>query len=69
MIKNLIFRVYLLIPNFLEKRQKTKKKKKKKKDYSFYNTVLLKEPHSFYKSQLLQHYKKYTPVKRAKTYF
>ena len=68
MIKNLIFRVYLLIPDFLVESLKANKKKKKK-DYSFYNTVLLKEPHSFYKSQLLQHYKKYTPVKRAKTYF
>ena len=69
MIKNLIFRVYLLIPDFLVESLKAYKKKQNKKDYSFYNTVLLKEPHSFYKSQLLQHYKKYTPVKRAKTYF
>ena len=53
MIKNLIFGVSLLI--FWQKVSKsTKATKKKTKKNSFYNTNLLKTPHSFCKSQLAQ---------------
>ena len=47
-------------------------KKDCKKDHSFYNPVSLKEPHSFYKRQLTQHYKNYTQKyspNRAKNMF
>ena len=33
----------------------------------FYNTVSPKKLHSFYESQLTQHFKKYTPVTQPKT--
>ena len=65
MIKNLIFGVYLLVSDFSG--QSLKPSKTSKKDHSFYNTVSLKMPHSFYKPQLTQHYKKYTPATLPKT--
>ena len=48
----------------------SKPTKTSKKCHSFYNTVSLKKPHSFfYEPQLTQHYKKYTPATQLKTCF
>ena len=38
------------------------------KNHSFYNSVSLKKPHSFYEPQLTHHYKKYTPTNQPKIY-
>ena len=40
--------------------------KTSKKDQSFYNTVLLKNPHSFYEPQLTQNHQSYTPATQLK---
>ena len=67
MIKNLVFGVYLLISDFLV--ESLKANKNYQKYHSFYNTVQLKKPHSFYEPQLTQHCKKYSPVTQVKTSF
>ena len=54
MIKNFVFGVYLLISDFLKVSKPTK--------------ASLKTFHSFYKPQLIQHYKKYTPSNTAYIY-
>ena len=42
-------------------------KKSQSQHHSFYNTVLLQKPHSFYKSQIIQHCKNiYTPATQPK---
>ena len=64
MIKNLTFEVYLLISDFLVRSLKVNKTYQE--NYSFYNTVSLKTPHSFYKPQHTQHYKKHAPVTQQK---
>ena len=64
MIENLIFWVYLLILDFPVESLKANKNWK---DHSFYSTVSLKKPHSFYKPQPTQRYKKYTPATQPKT--
>ena len=38
------------------------------KFYSFYNTVLLRKPHSFYEPQLTRHWKKYALATQPKTF-
>ena len=50
-------------------RKSQNQQKLAKKQPSFYNTVLLKNPHSFYEPRLTQHYKKYTPTIQPKTWF
>ena len=67
MIKNLIFGVSELISDFLV--EFSKPTKTSKKDHSFYNTVLLQKPHSFYEPHLTQYYKTYTPATQPKTCF
>ena len=62
---NLIFWMYLLIPDFLQKVSKTRKTSQK--DPSLFNTVWLKKAHSFYKSQLTKHCKEYIPATQPKT--
>ena len=42
------------------------KKSQNQQDHSFYNTVSLKKPHSFYEPQLTHHCKKYTPAAHPK---
>ena len=56
MIKNLIFGFYFPNSSFLV--ESLKVNKTSKKDHSFYNTISLKKPHSFYEPQLTQHYEK-----------
>ena len=53
MIKNHILGIYLLISDFLV--ECLKANKISKTDHSFYDTVLLKKPHSFFEPQLTQH--------------
>ena len=43
--------------------------KTSKKDNSFYNTLSLEKPHSFYEPQLTRHCRKYTPAIQPKTCF
>ena len=54
MIKNFLFEVYLLISDFLV--ESLKANGNQQKSHSFYNTVSLEKPHSFYEPQLTQHY-------------
>ena len=64
MIENLFFGVgYLLISDFLVQCQN--QKNASNKDDRFDNTVSLKKT-SFYKLDLTQHYKKYSPVTKPK---
>ena len=42
--------------------------KTSKKDHSFYNTVSLKVPHSFYEPQLTSHWKWYAPATQPKSF-
>ena len=43
------------------------KKSQSQQDHSFYNTVFIKKPHSFYEPQLTQYCKKYTTATKRKT--
>ena len=61
MIQNLIFGVYYLR---FSGRKSQSQQKLTKKDHSFYNTVSLKKPHSFYEPKLIQHCKKHSPATR-----
>ena len=47
----------------------SKSTKTSKKDNSFYNTLSLEKPHSFYEPQLTRHCRKYTPAIQPKTCF
>ena len=53
--------------NFRFSGRVSKPTKTSNKDYPFYNTVSLKKHQSFYKPQLTQHYRKYTPATQPKT--
>ena len=73
MIQNLIFGFYLLISDFLVETLKANKSqnvlkltKTSKTDYSLYNTVLFKNPGSFYEPKPTQHCKKYTAPTQPK---
>ena len=50
------------------KQKVSKPTKTSKKDRSFYNTLLLKKPHSFYQRQLPQHSKKIYSCNTAKNF-
>ena len=47
-----IIRVFLILAFLAESLKANKKTKTSKKGHSFYNTILLKKPHSFYQPQL-----------------
>ena len=38
------------------------------KDHSYYNTVSLKKPHSYYEAQLTWHWKQYAPAMQSKSF-
>ena len=69
MIQNLIFGAYPLISDYLL--ESLQANKTSKKDHSFYNTVSLKIPNSFYEPQLTEHYKKiyYSNTAKNLTHF
>ena len=60
-------KIYLsLFTNFRFSGKVSGPTKTSKKDQSFYNTVLLKNPHSFYEPQLTQNHQSYTPATQSK---
>ena len=61
-----IIRVFFLISDFLAK--VSKPTKASKKDHTFYNTVPLKKPHSFYEPQIASHWKQYPPAAPPKNF-
>ena len=65
MIQNLIFRVYLLISDYLEslKANNSKQKRSLILQFSFAQKI-----HSFYEAKLIQHYEKFTPATQPKTF-
>ena len=64
-IQNLILKVFLLIPYFLE--ESLKVNKNYPKHHSFHITFSPKKRHLFYKLQLTQYFKKYAPGTQPKT--
>ena len=61
--------IWSLSTNFEISGKVSKLTKTSKRVHSFYNTVSLKKPYSFYEPQLTQHYKIYTLATQLKTYF